>query len=116
VLRAGFQELEKRNIAEAVDALAVKAEAKARFIDGVAPKHMPQINRTLALLNLFASDAVTEGELSKRIRREIAPGLKEPDFVPAYVMRNGGDQEKALAELKTVLTRAGLAEPKTEVA
>jgi hypothetical protein len=116
VLRAGFQDIEKRNIADAIDTLAVKAEAKARFLEGLAPKHMPQINRTLALLQLFATSAVTEGEFSKRLRREITPGLKEPDFVPAYVMRNGGEQEKAIGELKALLTRAGLGEPKAEVA
>jgi hypothetical protein len=116
VLKASFQEIEKRNIADAIDTLAVKTEAKAKFLDGHAPKHMPQINRTLVLLNLFATNAVTDGEFSKRIRREIAPGLKEPDFVPAYVMRNGGEQEKALSDLKALLTRAGLGELKAEVA
>jgi hypothetical protein len=116
VLRASFQEIEKRNIADAIDALAVKAETKAKFLEGHAPKNMPQINRTLALLQLFATNAVTEGEFSKRVRREIAPGLKEPDFVPAYVMRNGGEQQKALTDLKALLARAGLSEPKANVA
>ena len=117
VLRSGFQEIEKRNLAEAIDTLAVKAEAKAKLLDGVAPKHMPQVKRTLALLDLFASEAVTEGEFAKRVRREISPGLKEPDFVPAFVMRSGTEQQKAIADLKSLLVRAGLdREPKADVA
>lgn len=109
VLRSGFQEIEKRTIAEAIDGLAVKAEAKAKFLDTVVPKTMPQVTRTLALLQLFVSDAVTEGQFSKRVRAEMAPGLKEPDFVPAFVMRSGGEQEKAIANLKALLIRAGVA-------
>jgi hypothetical protein len=108
VLRSGIQEIEKRTIAETIDQLAVKAEAKAKFIEGLAPRHMPQVTRTLLLLNLFAVNAVTEGDFAKRVRREIAPGLKEPDLVPAFVMRSGGEQEKGIAELKALLIRAGI--------
>ncbi|MBI1238254.1 MAG: hypothetical protein GC199_02815 [Alphaproteobacteria bacterium] len=108
VMRSSLQELEKRQVSEAVDALALKLEAKARVIEQSAPRGAPPVVRALTFLKLFGEGAITEGTLAARVRKEISAGTRHPAFVDTFVKQSQASREDALLELREALATAGV--------
>ena len=74
--RSGMQDIEKRNLSEAVDRLAMKIVKKTGFIEAMAPRDLPPPARMVALLQIFGEKAVTEGSFANAVRAELSPHLK----------------------------------------
>jgi hypothetical protein len=113
VLRAGFQEHQRAEIAELLDKQACEVEARARLVEQVAANAHTPVERATALLRLCAGQVLTEGRLASRVRDLIVAQLSQPGFLTGYTaqLAQGGrpaDAELAMAELMGKLERAGI--------
>ena len=106
--RSGMQDIEKRNLSEAVDRLAMKIVKKTGFIEAMAPRDLPPPARMVALLQMFGEKAVTEGSFANAVRAELSPHLKNRAAVTSFLAQSGEDQNKALDEFHVLLDAAGL--------
>ena len=112
--RAGFQDLQKQEICDALDKIASEAESRAKILDGIQAKPVGHVEKAIAILRLCAGGAFTEGRLMTRARSLILSHISQPGFVTGYVahsVRTKGESanaESATAELLGSLEQAGI--------
>jgi hypothetical protein len=114
VLRSGFQEVQKSQIALALDRVALRIDERARFLASIEARTGNPIERVQTLLKLCAAGVFTQGELMIKARRLLMTCLGKPGFLLLYVThlqreRSGNiDRDQILAELASQLEKIGI--------
>jgi len=114
VLRSGFQDNQRAEIAELLDRLACEVEARAKLFDSVEAKSSNHVEKATMLLKLFAAGTFTEGRLSAKARELILSYLSRPGFLSGYVAhvakssQQKPDPDACVAELMKTLEKAGI--------
>lgn len=112
-LRSGFQDNQKREIADILDRIASDIEAHAKLLDSVVATGASPVERATRLLRLCTGGLLTEGRLSSRARELVLAQLSKPGFLSGYAAQQARagekpDAEAAMTELVTVLGKAGI--------
>ena len=94
VLRSGFQELQKNQLAAALDAVAKAIEERARLFASLETRLPNPVQRAQALLKLCGARALTQGELSAKARRIMMTLMAAPGFFSAYVARQEQEEDR----------------------
>ncbi|HXJ01206.1 MAG TPA: hypothetical protein VNH44_08275 [Micropepsaceae bacterium] len=114
VLRSGFQDVQKNQIAVALDAVAQRIETRAKFLASIEARITNPIERAQTLLKLCAAGIFTQGDLMMKARRLLIASLAKPGFLSTYIAqleqerRTGVDRDKVLADLATQLEGVGI--------
>ncbi len=113
VLRSGFIDVTKADIAEKLDALAVQVEARGRLFDSVEARTPNHVEKAQTLLKLAATGIFTEGRLAAAARARILGYLGKPGFLSGYMAatkKDGvpADSETVMAELIGQLGKIGI--------
>jgi hypothetical protein len=114
VRRAGFQDLQKQEISDALDKIASEAESRAKLLDSVETKAANNVEKAIALLRLCAGGVLTEGRLMTRARNTILSCMGQTGFMTGYVMHSAKakgepiNADAATAELLGSLQKAGI--------
>jgi len=114
VLKSGFQEEQRREIADALDRVANELETRGKFFEGIESKACGPVEIATAILRLLAGAALTEGRLSTRARELVVAQLGRPGFLTSYATQQAHgaaakpDLEAAIANLMPVLQKAGI--------
>jgi len=113
-MRCGFQDIQKKQIAAALDAHACHLESRAQFLTMLENRVTHPVERAQALLKMFVSGIFTDGELSNKAKRLLLQALAKPGFLASYLAgvaqeKNAAiDQEEALSELMSKLEQIGI--------
>jgi hypothetical protein len=100
VLRSGYQENQRREIAERLDKVAGAVEARARLLDSVVAHAPTPVECANRLLKLCTGNFLTEGQLSRRARSLVLEQLAKPGFLLGYtaqIAREGESLDPASA-------------------
>src|SRR5262249_39960 len=113
VLRSGFQDVQKNQIAQGLDQVAIRIEDRARLLVSLEVKVTHPVERPLALLKLFTGSAFSEGELYTEGKRVLLASLSRPGFLAGYIAQTehgnaAPDHEKVLAALVEQLGEIGI--------
>jgi len=84
-MRSGFQEVQKKQIASALDKVALRIDERARFLASIEAKAGNPIERVETLLKLCAAGVFTQGDLMTKARRILMACLAKPRFMSTYV-------------------------------
>jgi hypothetical protein len=115
VLRSGFQDVQKNQIAMALDAVAQRIETRAKFLASIEARIANPIERAQTLLKLCAAGIFTQGDLMMKARRLLISSLAKPGFLTTYIAqleqerRTGVDRDQVLAEFAAQLQGIGIA-------
>ena len=114
VLRSGFQEVQKNQIAVALDRVALRIDERVRFLASIEARTGNPIERVEALLKLCNAGVFTQGELMIKARRLLMTCLAKPGFRLLYIAerqreRSGDlDHDQILTELASRLEKIGI--------
>lgn len=114
VRRSGFQDKEKREIAEIFDKMASDVDIRGRVLEAIDSKAPNNIERAITLLRLFTVGGLTEGQLAGKARAMVLNCLSRPGFLTGYIghpSRGPGaqaDADAAMKELMAMLAKAGI--------
>ncbi|HVU21144.1 MAG TPA: hypothetical protein VHE09_10460 [Rhizomicrobium sp.] len=113
VLRSGFQDNQKDEIAALLDKTANEAEQRAKLFDSLLANVAGPVERARKLLKLCTDGYVTEGQLATRARGLVIAQLSQPGFLTGYTAqcKRAGEPpnaEIAMAELVGTLGKAGI--------
>ncbi|HEY4264689.1 MAG TPA: hypothetical protein VGM72_05180 [Micropepsaceae bacterium] len=115
VLRSGFQEVQKNQIAMALDTVAQRIEVRAKFLASIETRIANPIERAQTMLKLCAAGIFTQGDLMMKARRLLMASLAKPGFLATYIAqleherRTGVDKDQAMGELAAQLESIGIA-------
>lgn len=84
VLRSGFQEIQKKRIAAALDTVALHIESRAGFLSALETRVSNPVERAQGLIKLCTSGMFTEGEVSSKAKRMLLSALGKPGFLTQY--------------------------------
>jgi len=116
VLRSGFQEVQKKQIAAALDKVAFRIDERSRFLASIEARVANPNERMEMLFKLCAAGVFTQGALTTKARQLLMGCLAKPGFLLSYTaqleqMRSGGiTQDEALTELASQLEKIGIAQ------
>ena len=113
VLRSGFIDVSKAEMAEKLDSLAAQVEARGKLFDSVEARTQNHVEKAQTLLRLATTGIFTEGKLAGEARNRILAHLSKPGFLAGYMaaQKKDGetpDTEKVMAELIATLGKAGI--------
>jgi len=108
VLRSGFQDIQKDEIAGALDRLASEAEARARLLEAIEAKSPTHVEKTIAILRLSTAGVFTEGALSAKARAMVLRQIGQPGFLTGYIAHQPKAADAATAELVQNLEKIGI--------
>ncbi len=108
VVRSGFQEPRKQEIADLLDRTANEIEQRAKLFESLLANVPNPIERTNRLLKLCTEGYVTEGQLAERARELLIAQLSKPGFLTGYAAHTHREAEAAIAELTSALGKAGI--------
>jgi len=116
VLRSGFQDVQKNQIAMALDTVAQRIEERTKFLASIEARLGSPLERAQALLKLCAAGVFTQGDMIMKARRMLLASLTKPGFLSSYIDQlqqessSGIDRDKVLADLAGQLQGIGIAE------
>jgi hypothetical protein len=115
VLRAGFQDVQKNQIAMALDTVAQRVEDRAKFLHALEARLTNPVERAQAILRLCAANVFTQGDLMMKARRAIIASLAKPGFLSGYIaqmeaQKKAVDRDTIVMELANQLGAAGIAQ------
>src|SRR6185437_10771752 len=84
VLRCGFVEEARNDIAEKLDRLAFDIATRGKLFEGLEAKRSSHIDKAMTLLKLLMGGFLTEGRMSGRAREIIVGHLAKPGFFAGY--------------------------------
>ena len=113
VLRCGFVEEARNDIAEKLDRLAFDIATRGKLFEGLEAKRSSHIDKAMTLLKLLMGGFLTEGRMSGRAREIIVGHLAKPGFFAGYFEAQvkagaAADKDKAMIELMDNLTKVGI--------
>jgi hypothetical protein len=112
--RAGFQDLQKQEISDALDKIASAAESRAKLLDDIEAKATGNVEKAVALLRLCSGGVLTEGRLMTRARNTILSCMGQSGFMTGYVAHTArakgepANADTATTELLGSLQKAGI--------
>jgi hypothetical protein len=115
VLRSGFQEIQRKQIAAALDAAAVRIEDRTKFFVSLEARVPNSVDRVQTLMKLCSGGFFTQGELMTKARRVLLSFIGKPGFLMAYIRqmerekRATVDRDAVLSELAATLASVGVA-------
>jgi hypothetical protein len=115
VLRCGFQEVQKHQIAAALDGVALRIDERGKFLHSLETRVGNPVERAQTLLKLFAAGIFTQGDLMAKARRLLMASLSRPGFLSAYIAQHeqqksaASDRNAVVAELTGQLESIGIA-------
>ena len=87
VLRSGFQEVQKNQLAAALDGIAKTIEERARVFASIETKFADPVDRAIALLKVARAGAMAEGVVRTKARKLMMAALATPGFFSHYFAR-----------------------------
>lgn len=113
VLRSGFQDVQKNQLAVALDEVAQRLETRARFFASLEAKIANPVERAQTLIKLCTAGVFTQGDLMMKAKRLLIASLSKPGFLNTYFAqlekeRPGADRGKALGEWTAQLESVGI--------
>jgi hypothetical protein len=102
VLESGFQEVQKNQLAGALDAVAKGIEERARLLASLETRVREPVERAEALLKLCHAGAITQGELQDKVRRLMMATLATRGFFTAYAARQEKERNLPLDRSATL--------------
>ena len=115
VMRSGFQDVQKNQIAMALDAVAQRIEERTKFLASIEARMTNPIERAQTLLKLCAAGVFTQGDLMMKARRLLMASLAKPGFLTSYIAQlqhdrtTEVDRDQVVAELAAQLEGIGIA-------
>src|SRR5262249_17234647 len=100
----GFQEIEKRQIAEKIDLLALRIEQKAGMLEGIARAAGNPLLAVERLLSLIVNGILPQGALAAQVRERAQELMKRPAFKAALQ----GAEPARVEALGQLLGKAGV--------
>jgi hypothetical protein len=94
VLRSGFQDVQKNQLATALDGVAKSAEERAKLLASIETRFSGPAERAQALLKLAGAGALPQGDVLTKARKMLMAALASPGFFAAYVARVQQDKER----------------------
>jgi hypothetical protein len=111
VRRSNFIEVQRQEICDKMDRLAVAMAANAKLFEGLDARTPNHVEKANTLLKLVLGGFFTEGLLMSRARDMILGYLATPGFLAGYFAsqpKTDGDTDKAMAALIGDLDKAGI--------
>jgi hypothetical protein len=117
VLRSGFIDVTRSELAAKLDFIAARIAASGRVLDAIEARNVSHVEKAQTLLRLATGGVLTEGALSGRARELILGHLSRPGFLTGYLaaqtanIRPGAekpDSQALMAELMDTLAKAGI--------
>jgi hypothetical protein len=114
ILKSGFQENQKRELAEMLDRIASEMESRAKLFDSIEAKPAGHVEKAIVILRLCAGGFLTEGRLSARARELVLGHLGQPGFLTGYAAQSAQanatvpNPQAAISELMQLLEKAGI--------
>jgi hypothetical protein len=113
VRRSGFQEAQRREMADHLDRIASLLESRARVLESIEAKPGSPVEKATTVLRLVTGGLLTEGGLSAKARDMIVGYLGRPGFLTGYMAQTATGSEKpnadaAMATLMETLGKAGI--------
>ncbi|HWA04789.1 MAG TPA: hypothetical protein VG819_14810 [Rhizomicrobium sp.] len=113
VLRSGFQDNQRSEIADLLDRTADDLERRAGLLESIAASSPSAVDLASRLLRLCTGNLLTEGRLSGRARGMVLEQLATPGFLSGYAAAAAPsgrrpDAEAAMLELIGTLAKAGI--------
>ncbi len=94
VLQADFPDLNKRQLAEALDTLACEVESRAGLIEGICRRDTATENQIIALLRLVIGGVFAEGQMERRAKLAALRLIRQPVFSQTLVQGPPADVKK----------------------
>ncbi|MEA2824780.1 MAG: hypothetical protein QOF03_1262 [Alphaproteobacteria bacterium] len=116
VLRSGFQEVQKNQIASALDKVAQRIDERSRFLASIETRVANPNERMDMIFKLCTAGVFTQGALMTKARQLLIACLAKPGFLVSYtaqleqIGRGGITQDEALTELASQLEKIGIAQ------
>jgi hypothetical protein len=116
VLRSGFQDIQKNQIAMALDTVAQRIEERTKFLTSIEARLGTPLERAQTLLKLCVAGVFTQGDLMMKARRMLMASLTKPGFLSSYIDQlqqersTGIDRDQVLADLAGQLEVIGIAQ------
>jgi len=117
VLRSGFIDVTRGELAAKLDFIAARIEANGRVLEAIEARNTSHVEKAQALLRLATGGVLTEGTLSSRARELILGHLSRPGFLTGYLaaqtasLKPGAekpDNQTLMAGLMDTLGKAGI--------
>jgi hypothetical protein len=112
VLRSGFQDVQKSQIAVALDGVAVRIEERGRFLASIETRFTNPVERAQAILKLTTAGMFTQGDMMLKVRRLLMGSLAKPGFLASYIahaeQEKPGDRNALVTELTGQLEGIGI--------
>jgi hypothetical protein len=114
VLRGGFIDVSKSEMAEKLDSLAAAVEARGKLFDSIRMRPTNHVEKATALIKLASQGVFTEPRLGTRARDLILGYLSQPGFLAGYLAQlpkqenAPPDTKRAMGELMADLGKAGI--------
>ena len=114
VRRSNFIDVQRQEICDKMDRLAMQAATSAKLFEGLDARTPNHVEKATTLLKLALGGFLTEGALSARARDMILGYLSTPGFLARYfasqpkVEGAAPDTDKAMAALMADLGKAGI--------
>ena len=111
VRRSSFVDVQRQEIADKMDKLAMDAVDRAKLFEALEAKSPNPVEKAQTMLKLVMGGFFTEGTMSARAREMILGYLATPGFLSGYFASAhtaAPDTEKAMAELMENLGKAGI--------
>jgi hypothetical protein len=115
VLRSSFQDVQKNQIAMALDTAAQKLETRGKLLASLEIKLANPVERAQTLLKLCSAGIFTQGDLMMKAKRLLMASVAKPGFMNTYVAQlakqqpNGVDRDKAMTDWAAQLEGIGIA-------
>jgi hypothetical protein len=110
VMRSGFQDVQRNQLARALDGVAKTIEERAKLLASIETRFADPVERAQALLKLSGVGALAMGEVQTKARKLMMGALAAPDFFATYVARlqkeNPARTSDAILQALTVELRA----------
>ena len=87
VLRSGFQEVQKNQLAAALDGVAKAIEERTRVFASIETKFSDPVDRAIALLKVASAGALAAGTVQMKARKLMLATLATPGFFSHYFAR-----------------------------
>ncbi|MEI9990531.1 MAG: hypothetical protein WDM86_10865 [Rhizomicrobium sp.] len=110
LMRSGFQENQRQEMADMLDKIACTIEARARIFEAIEAKPGSPADKATTVLKLCTGGMLTEGRLAARARDLVLGYLGRPGFLSGYIAQAPAtrDADTAMAELMAMLSKAGI--------
>ena len=115
VRRSSMQENQRLEICAALDKVAADAEARGKLLESIEQKPVSHIEKTVTILRLCTTNALTEGRLSQKARDLVLAHVAKPGFLTGYSTHLAASrgvatvaQDEAMTDLMETLDKAGI--------